>query len=641
MDFFEHQDRARRQTWKLVGLFMLAVLGVVAVINLVVVAGLEWSRPTPDVRPLTSGDTIRDYAEVIFWTSLFAGGVVLVASLFRSAALRQGGARVARELGGTPVEPDTRDPLRRRYRNVVEEMAIASGVPVPQIFVLEEEAGINAFAAGYSTSDAAIAVTRGALEKLNREELQGVVAHEFSHIVNGDMRLNIRLIGLLFGILVLALIGRRMLISMRFSRGNRNAGAIMALALAVMLAGYIGLFFARWIRAAVSRRREYLADASAVQFTRQPEGIAGALKKIGASQYGSRVRTDSEEVGHMLFGQSGMASLFATHPPLEKRIRAIDPNFTEADLEAAREEMDRHNQAEKARQEEAEGDGESRHPPRSKLHPERILENIGEPRLGQILAAALIIRSLPGPLEQAAHSDEWAPELVCYLLLSRRDEVRARQLDIIHEHLGPESERAVKTLLQAGHELDTRQRLPLLEMAFPALRRRPPEELEAFPGLLQRLIAADGKISVFEYALVRLTQLHLREAAQPNRASGSGRRKIEKSAGAVRDLLGIVALHGHDEPQEARAALNAGLESLGLSSTDAELVEKGWPARLDAALEQLDGLKMKEKGRLVRALVRCVTHAGQVEPEEAELLRVICAVMHVPLPALDGGDEDG
>ena len=640
MDFFEHQAQARVRTWKLVGLFLLAVIAIILVINAVVVAFAEWSRPTEEIRPLTDWDTLRDYGELFFWTTLFTAGVILVASLFRGAALRQGGGKVARELGGTPVDPNPRDPLRRRYRNVVEEMAIASGIPVPQIFVLEEESGINAFAAGYSPSDAAIAVTRGTLEKLNREELQGVVAHEFSHIVNGDMRLNIRLIGLLFGILVLAVVGQRMLLAMRFSRGNRNAGAIMILALVVMIAGYIGLFFGRWIQASVARRREYLADASAVQYTRHPEGISGALKKIGATQQGSKLRADSEEVGHMMFGQAKLSGMFATHPPLEKRIRAVDPNFEPEEFEEIRQRMDRHDQAKQAEAEEAEQKGSDNGVARSKLHPEKLAENIGQPQLGQIFAAALLLQGLPKPLEQAAHSDEWAPEVICFLLMSRNPKVRLKQFEIICEDLGLESEQAVNTLLGAGDQLEDRQRLPLLEITFPALRRRPREELEQLHGVIRRLIAADGQISVFEYALARLTELHLREILQPNRAAGGGRKRLAAMPGAARELLSVVALHGQEEAGEGRAALAAGLEKLGLELGEADLPDSDWPSRLDSALGQLDRLKPQDKKRLVAALVATVTHAGRVAPAEAELVRVICATLHVPLPALDPGEAE-
>ena len=230
------------------------------------------------------------------------GGIIGVASLYRISSLGSGGSAVAMQMGGMPVPEDTADPQLRRLRNVVEEMSIASGVPVPAVFVMEQEPAINAFAAGYSPSDAAVAVTRGTLDKLNRDELQGVIAHEYSHILNGDMRLNIRLMGVLFGILALGLIGRKILMFGGRSR-ERGAAAILVAALVAILIGYIGIFFGRMIKAGVSRSREVLADASAVQFTRQTQGIAGALKKIAGVQEGSRFEQRADHlVGHSLGG---------------------------------------------------------------------------------------------------------------------------------------------------------------------------------------------------------------------------------------------------------------------------------------------------------------------------------------------------
>ncbi len=258
-------------------------------------------------------------------------------SLYRIASLRGGGEAVALQMGGVAVPEHSNDFNLRRLRNVVEEIAIASGVPMPKFYVLEHEAAINAFAAGYSPSDAVVAVTRGALERLNRDELQGVIAHEFSHILNGDMRLNIRLIGVLFGILMIALIGKKMLEHGRFGDSDsKGALAILAAALVAMIVGFVGLFFGRLIKAGVSRSRERLADASAVQFTRQTAGLAGALKKIGGVHEGSRLshRGDAEEISHMLFGDGvGLSAWFATHPPLLERIQALEPGFSGEQLE--------------------------------------------------------------------------------------------------------------------------------------------------------------------------------------------------------------------------------------------------------------------------------------------------------------------
>ena len=310
-------------------LFTLAVLAIVAAVDVVLM--LAFGGLGPDA---TTTDTLG----ALLASTVVTLGIIGCASLFRTASLRAGGAAVAQQLGATPVPEDTSDFNLRRLRNVVEEIAIASGVPVPQIFVMEEESAINAFAAGYAPSDASITVTRGALERLNRDELQGVIAHEFSHVLNGDMRLNIRLIGLLFGILVLALIGRKILEHGRFSR-SKDSAPLMAVAVGVLIVGYIGLFFGRLIKAGVSRTRETLADASAVQFTRQTQGLAGALKKIAGLPGGSKLaNADTEEVSHMLFGQGlKLSSLMATHPPLLERIRALEPSFKAealADLEA-------------------------------------------------------------------------------------------------------------------------------------------------------------------------------------------------------------------------------------------------------------------------------------------------------------------
>src|SRR5690606_29638991 len=316
MNFFEHQAAARRTSTRLVLLFALAVAGIVLAIDLV-----AW------VATRSTG--------VVAFASLSTLAVIVLGSLYRVPGRGSGGERVAQQMGGTPVPEDTTDPSLRRLRNVVEEISIASGVPVPRLYVLEQEAGINAFAAGYSPSDAVVAVTRGALDRLNRDELQGVIAHEFSHILNGDMRLNIRLVGVLFGILMIGLIGRKILEHGRFGGRSRHVGAVLVAALVAMVIGYIGLFFGRMIKAGVSRTREKLADASAVQFTRQTRGLSGALKKIGGLHDGSRLnqRSEAEEVSHMLFGDGlGFTGLFATHPPLVERIRALEPGFDGGEL---------------------------------------------------------------------------------------------------------------------------------------------------------------------------------------------------------------------------------------------------------------------------------------------------------------------
>src|SRR6187399_8505 len=323
MDFFARQEAARRTTRWLLVAFLISVVLVVLAIDAVVAFAVGAAVPTASPTHAVVG------------SSIVMLGIVCGASLFKTLSLRAGGGAVARSLGGTRIERATSDLALKRLHNVVEEMAIASGVTMPEVYVLENEDGINAFAAGNSPADAAIAVTRGAATRLKREELQGVVAHEFSHILNGDMRLNLRLLGWTFGLLAVAIVARTVLNSSpHATRGSRKdgAGALMLAALAVMMLGYIGVFFGRLLQAAVSRHRERLADASAVQFTRNPVGLSGALLKIAGANAGSRLITpEAEEVAHMLFA-AGLPRLFSTHPSIEERLKALDPSFRASEL---------------------------------------------------------------------------------------------------------------------------------------------------------------------------------------------------------------------------------------------------------------------------------------------------------------------
>ncbi len=603
-------------------MFALAVVAIIAAVDVLVYFTIG-----PD--PWT-----------LFWATVITGGIILGASAMRTLQLRGGGGEVAHAMGGTRIDAAPSDPLRQRLRNVVEEIAIASGVPVPEIYVLEQEQGINAFAAGFSPADAAVAVTRGTLEQLDRDELQGVIAHEFSHILNGDMRLNIRLIGFLFGILVIAIVGRKLLYSARFARDSRNAAPAVLAGLGVVVLGYIGLFFGRWIKAAVSRQREFLADASAVQFTRNPDGIGTALKKIGALSAGSYMTADSEEVGHMLFSTGMGYQMFATHPPLEKRIQAIDPSFRVEELEDIKREMDRHAQARKAEAEEAERRQQATEAAEG-IDPARLLtdlgglaEQIGQPGLEQALTAAVMAAGIPAPLERAAHSDEWAQELVCCLLISPDSDVRERQLLQIARTLGGDSEEKVRQLYEAAAGQPRGIRLPLVEMAFPQIRRRPESELLEFMRLLDGLAGADGELDLHEFALTRLVNVLVRDALRPAQSASSGRRKLAARKPEATELMVILARYGHpDDPAGADSAFAAGMSELE-GQVPAMPEVSGWAGRLDDLLSRLDDLRPASKHSLVVALLRCAADDEQVVDDELDLLRVVCALLHVPLPLM-------
>lgn len=653
MNFFEHQAQARASSSRLILLFGLAVLFIVLGINVVVLASLGLLGPA-----LETG-YYRDLIEVAGLVTLVTVTVIVVASLYKQASLRSGGGAIAASLGGRLVPPDTTDFHLRRLRNVVEEMAIASGTPVPAIYVLEEEPGINAFAAGFSTADAAIAVTRGALDKLSRDELQGVVAHEFSHILNGDMRLNLQLVGVLFGILVLALVARKLLEHGRSAR--RETAALMVIALGTLVVGYIGLFFGRLIKASVSRQREFLADASAVQFTRQASGIAGALKKIAGFGSGSKlIAADAEQSAHMLFGDGvGYSALFATHPPVLERISRLEPSFAPEQLNrlaAVESQLGALAGAEEPLSALALIQGTAprapgaarlvvptrapspaRPPPlpaRVSVAPAQVVAKVGAPLQEHIDYAHGLHTALPGALLDAAHAREGSVDVVLGLLLDAESGLRARQLELIGRQLGVLREQSVSALQPLIAELHPAHRLPLATIAFGAIRGRPQVELLALRRTIEALIHLDGRLEVFEYCIGRSMADLLQQYVDPT-AREHGSRSLTDLAGDVGTLLAVLADRGHPgEPETGRRAFQRGMQHVLPRSAVVYGAPEDWAAALDHALVRLRELDPLAKQTLIEALVHTLEHDGRVTVVEAELLRAICLALRCPLPPL-------
>jgi Zn-dependent protease with chaperone function len=645
MNFFQSQDNARRQTRYLILMFILAVIAIVAAVNLVIAALIINMGNGAGTAMLPDFNWIMENLGLVAGISLATIGFISLSSLYKIASLSAGGGKVARSLGGTLITAESKDPLRRRLYNVVEEMAIASGIPMPEVYVLEKEPGINAFAAGFTTGDAAVTVTRGTLETLSRDELQGVIGHEFSHILNGDMRLSTRLMGILFGILVIGLIGRAVLNSARHgtvrSNDSRrdNATAIYLAGLGLFLIGYIGVFFGQLIKAAVSRQREFLADASAVQFTRQTQGIAGALKKIAAAQQGSELQAaDAEEVSHMLFATgASFSSLWATHPPLVQRIRVLEPNFDEYEIARLANAMPHQSQTgtEVSGQNLPTAGIASQH---ISITPDALTETVGLPTEEHIQLASALRQSISENLYRAAHSSADALPLVLALLLDADETVRRTQLDLIAQQLGGTTVMAAETLQLEVQKLDTAFRLPLLQIAFPLIKNRPMEQLERIADLVRQLIEVDGVVDTFEFALSRVLTTHLNDAAHPQRRQAHLR--LTQLPEAIGALFSVMAKQSYSNPRES---YQKGMESLGRYEPRIKMLidTKQWPdyeplgdwiPATEAALTQLDRLHMPDKQALVSALVLTISHDGKVSPDEAELLRAICATLHCPLP---------
>ena len=450
--------------------------------------------------------------------------------------------------------------------------------------------------------------------------------------------------GVIFGILVLAIIGRKMLSSGHHnrisSRDSKGMSVIVMVGFGLMLIGYIGLFFARWMKSALSRQREYLADASAVQFTREPTGLANALKKIAVHSQGSYLAADSEEISHMLFGEGDRpmmfsSKLFSTHPPIMNRIQRIEPHFNDNELlefgkKMAKLDHVKHEQVALAEEEKEKKQAKQNRRP---FEIERVLNDIGNPQLEQVIAAAILAESLPDALQQAARSVEWAPEVVLFSLLDSLPKYREQQLLVVAENMGEHSEKKLQHLISSCKKLTIEHRLPLLEIVFPELKRRPIAELEKISDTIQKMIQATEHIEPFEYLLTKVITLHIENAKYPNKAIIVGDGRLQSAMDEAVAVLSVLAKHGHADLPTAQQAFDRGMQSLGIAGQNIRFTND-WVQQIDLALVKLNKLRADDKRKLIVAMSETVMHDGKLSVGEHELLRALCAALHVPLPLL-------
>jgi Zn-dependent protease with chaperone function len=648
VDFFERQDRARRHTAFLVFYFIVAVvllIGAVYLAVLLIFGGFQLKNGADETT------TSWSQAGMFLGTAVATLGVIGTGSFFKTLSLARGGRAVAELLDGRLVNPNSTDPQERKLLNVVEEMAIASGVPVPQVYVMDGEPGINAFAAGHSASDAAISVTRGAMTMLTRDELQGVIAHEFSHLLNGDMKLNLRLMGLIFGILCLTVIGRVLI----RTRGRKNPLPLLGLALIII--GWIGVLFGRLIQAAVSREREFLADASAVQFTRNPSGLASALKKIGGIAQGSQLQSDRAEEASHLFFANGLKSRFfgfATHPPLAERIKALDPSFDgnypsvvlpDTPATTAPPPLP--------------GVSRLASPPPPPLIPtmpppplpivrppplpaapaiiaqQTIVADIGKPRTEHLQYAVDLHQAVPSSIQAATRDPLGAHALVCAFLLAEDTGAREKQLDELSQSTSEAVRDETRRIWPDVQGIPPQARIPLVDLALPALRRLSPPQFEQFRAAVNALIASDEQTDLFEFMLQKIVMRHLDTRFYPERRPVTqfyDLRPLVRDAGI---LLSATAYAGADDPTLAHAAFAKGAESLGhiaraeipwLPPTECDL------KHLDAALDRFAQSVPQIKKNVLTACAETVAADAMIQQREAEILRAIADALDCPLP---------
>ncbi|MFB5142107.1 M48 family metallopeptidase [Vibrio diabolicus] len=611
MDFFDHQDTARQRTGLLVFLFSLAVVtitGLVSVLSIGIYYGV-------------TGEHFDQETALTYVLLCFAGVLLVVAisSTVRLSALTSNGGRgVAESIGGKLISSNTLDAKHRQLLNVVEEMAIASGIPVPPVYVMQEERGINAFAAGMSIDDAVIGVTQGALDSFTRDELQGVIAHEFSHILNGDMRLNTRLIGVLFGITCIAHFGHLVLdnthhtsrVSRSSSDSDKGFAVIMLIAIICLVLGWIGTLFGSMIKAAISRQREFLADASAVQFTRNDQGIAGALKKIGSHMAGSSLNTKaSDEMSHMMFGQSklsGFSGLFATHPPLEERIRRIEPGWDGSFSQSSHRPTTSF-----------ENDNVSGFTSGTSTQPEKPttaeLSEVGQQLLNQ----------LPSELVDIAR-EPYSARFIAFALIFDGSEL---QREMIKSHIPNVSQ--AQLLPWLDYDLPLHLRFPLLELSIPALKSLSEGQKNRLCQVLRELSQTDDHYSLAEWCVINLLEKQLLESYGCTKQIQSLKQLKESVFWLLRELAWV----SHSQPEDAQRAFSSALTCLGFNDAELQPANKNWGLNR-AALELLLQLKPKSRRLFVKACRLAIESDGKVTVAEGELYRVIACFLEVPEPPL-------
>jgi len=643
MNFFGYQAQARKNTAILVALFALAVVLVTVAVYFAVVFGVAIGQVfAMDSRSGFTGFSPEQLwsRELFLWCSAITLAVILGGSAWRIRSLAEGGgAAVARMLGGSRLPAASREPLNRRLLNVVEEMAIASGLPVPPVFLLQQP-GINAFAAGFTPSDAVIGITQGAVELLNRDQLQGVIAHEFSHILNGDSAMKMRMMGLLYGITLVSDTGIALLTmkrSVRYSRDRGTHPALIVIGLLLFVVGTVGLVAADLIKRAVSRQREFLADASAVQFTRNPTGIAGALKVIGGYKEGSTVNHAAVgQASHFFFGNALKSwyakDWWATHPPLEERIRRIEPGF--------RGRFEKVNFQSRALENSAAAAAELLVAPGdqvavSSISPDALMARFGTPNAASMHEASALVARIPPRLRDYAHDPYTARATVYALLLNNDSGKRKVQMQVLEKAADPAVFRETLEIQPLTAKLPAELHLPLAEMVLPALKELSPQQFSAFNRAVTVVIKADNTVSLFEFALYRMVIRRLKgefSKSAPLPVKYSQMPALLPYAAVV---LALLARTGQGDRAasvfaESMAMLDAGSYAMP-DRRDSRL------SRFDKALTELSMAAPQLKEDILKAAVNCVVSNGVISVKEGELLRVIADGLDCPLPPLASG----
>lgn len=629
MNFFEAQDKARKNTFFLNILFLLGVVGIIIITNIFLLIALTYFQ---------SSETALSESQNWQWQYLFEVSTVVIAvvavgSIYKLFQLSSGGHVVAEALGGRLIPRNTINEQEQTLLNVIDEMAIASGINSPPVYLLEQE-GINAFAAGLSHEDAVIGITKGALNAFERDELQGVIAHEFSHIFNGDMRLNQRITGLLHGILLIGLIGRAILDSLRHTRSSSKKdggaiGAFMFLGLGLSIIGFVGTTMGELIKSMISRQREYLADASAVQFTRYPQGIADALKKIGGNHTGSKISNPAAATySHFYFSNalSGFwDNLFATHPPLDERIKRIQPRWDGKYLDPHKPITSR-----------------PKHYQEPKTKKQKVfeavttatvlgqLDKIGQPSSAQIKQASSIINSFPISLVEMAKEPLSAQAVILALLSSKDEGVLKQQFSLLEDSPIGLLEKT-KAALTLTNSLVRDQHLQLIQLSMPSLKMMSSSQYRRFKASVLHFIDADKKVTLFEWNMTYLVLHPLDLFFNIKKPAKEVYHSIKAIKPAVQGLISMLIRTQTPDNDKAQAIFEAAKANINAPSLVYVKFNAIDTKLLDDAIAMIEKASLSVRKQVLQMSLFCLSEDQRLSTLDLEILHAIAATLKLPL----------
>ncbi len=657
MNFFEHQEKAKKKTFWLILYFIVAIIGIIFFIDLVFVGALIYAQPELYLQGGANYNINDGLAGVkqhaVLELAMMVGAtispiiilIIFIGTIWKMSSLRGGGIAVAEMVGAKEISPDTTDFLEKRFINIVEEMSIASGVHVPKLYVMEDEA-INAFVAGIKPDDTVMVVTKGALNQLSRDELQSVVGHEFSHIFNSDMQISLKLMGILGGLLLIGQAGYfllRILGRTRSSGSKKGSGqiliVILIIGLGLFIVGYIGLFFGRLIKSAVSRQRELLADASSVQFTRNPQGLVFALRRILKSEKGTYLDSKNvEDISHLCFCTPRwimFSNLLATHPPLEKRIELLDPQgqYKNLPLKDLRQDKKEDEKPTKRANIEPLGiiGGAAVLAGTMVIHPQDVAQSIGNPTPDNVLIAQALLAKIPPSLVVVAHDTEKVALVFYALILSYNvDKMNGIQAEL-SKKMDADNIKQVISLASLIDGSPKNIQLPLLDISLPAFKRKTESQRkEIFENC--KAISNIGDKNLFQFTLLVLI-----EKATIDKLPRQERSKyndFKDLIPEVSQLISVILKVGAKNIETENQDFTKLMKNFTSDQITRPDINENEANKLQAVLTKLGLLSPLCKQKLIKVLLECISQDNVVNLSEAELIRAIAASLDCPIPPI-------